>query len=55
MRIAKVTPVIATSKLKESKEFYTRHFGFDVIVENDWYILVRSRANEIGRAGVYST
>lgn len=47
MRIAKVTPVIATSKLKESKEFYTRHFGFDVIVENDWYILVRSRANEL--------
>lgn len=31
---------IITSKLHESKEFYTKNFGFKVAFENEWFILL---------------
>ena len=43
MKVKSLTPVIATYKLKESKEFYTRHLGFkpDIVVK------VKSKDSEI--------
>jgi catechol 2,3-dioxygenase-like lactoylglutathione lyase family enzyme len=45
MKIIALVPVIATYKLAESKEFYTRYLGFEPIFENDWYIQLRSSGN----------
>lgn len=38
MTINSLYPVIASEKLQESKDFYTRYFPFEVTFENDWYI-----------------
>jgi len=38
MKLNTIYPVIATTKLKESRDFYTRHFGFIVVFENEWYV-----------------
>ena len=38
MELASFYPVIGTSRLRESLEFYTRHFGFEVTFEADWYV-----------------
>lgn len=29
---------ISTRKLQESKEFYMKYLGFELVFENDWYI-----------------
>jgi catechol 2,3-dioxygenase-like lactoylglutathione lyase family enzyme len=42
MKIRSLTPVIATDKLSESRDFYTRFLGFKPIFENDWYVQLRS-------------
>lgn len=42
MELKSLTPVIATEKLTESRDFYTHYLGFKVIFENDWYIQLRS-------------
>lgn len=34
-------PVICTSRLRESHEFYVRHFGFAATFEADWYVGLR--------------
>jgi len=34
-------PVIATSRLREAHEFYTRLFGFGTTFEADWYVSLR--------------
>ncbi|MCT2591974.1 VOC family protein [Streptomyces sp. N2-109] len=34
-------PVICTSDVTESRAFYTRHFGFEVVFEADWYVSLR--------------
>ncbi|MEU1278580.1 VOC family protein [Streptomyces sp. NPDC005805] len=34
-------PVIGTAALAESRDFYTRLFGFEVTFEADWYISLR--------------
>ncbi|PKA14856.1 VOC family protein [Leptospira haakeii] len=36
----KLNPGIVTSKLKETKEFYIGKLGFQIVFENDWYILL---------------
>lgn len=42
MNVRSLTPVIATDRLADSREFYEKHLGFQVIFENDWYIQMRS-------------
>jgi len=37
-RIIKCYPTIVTDKLQSSREFYTRHFGFNTVFENEWYL-----------------
>ncbi|GLF93157.1 VOC family protein [Streptomyces yaizuensis] len=34
-------PVIATSRIEESKDFYTRLMGFGITFEADWYVSLR--------------
>ncbi|MDR3562543.1 MAG: VOC family protein [Negativicutes bacterium] len=38
MQIKRVDTTISTRKLKESKEFYMRYFGFQLVYESDWYV-----------------
>jgi len=41
-------PGFNTTKLTESKAFYTQHFGFEVIFEDDWFILLKRGDYELG-------
>ncbi|GAA2778133.1 VOC family protein [Streptomyces showdoensis] len=34
-------PVLATRDVAASREFYTRHLGFEVTFEADWYVSLR--------------
>ncbi|MFF9055199.1 VOC family protein [Streptomyces erythrochromogenes] len=34
-------PVLATGDVAASRDFYTRHFGFEVTFEADWYVSLR--------------
>ncbi|MEU9607247.1 VOC family protein [Streptomyces sp. NPDC048057] len=34
-------PVICASDVAASRDFYTRHFGFEVTFEADWYVSLR--------------
>lgn len=36
--LTSLCPVICTSRLEESREFYTHLFGFKVTHETDWYV-----------------
>lgn len=36
-----------TSKLQECKSFYTQHFGFEVIYEAEWFVLLRKGPYEL--------
>jgi len=38
MNLSSMYPVIGTVALQETKNFYVKHFGFDVSFEADWYI-----------------
>ena len=49
MKIKRVDSTISTNKLQESKEFYIRHFGFELVYESDWYIeLIKPELPTIG-------
>ncbi|MYR41832.1 VOC family protein [Streptomyces sp. SID5910] len=41
MRITSLYPVICTSKLQESRHFYTEFLGFETTFEADWYLSLR--------------
>ncbi|NNH74922.1 glyoxalase/bleomycin resistance/extradiol dioxygenase family protein [Nocardia uniformis] len=41
MKLTSFYPVIGTSRIQESRDFYTRLFGFDVTFEADWYVSLR--------------
>jgi catechol 2,3-dioxygenase-like lactoylglutathione lyase family enzyme len=38
MKIKRVDSTFSTTKLQESKEFYMRYFGFELVYESDWYV-----------------
>jgi catechol 2,3-dioxygenase-like lactoylglutathione lyase family enzyme len=42
MAINSLYPVICTDKITESKEFYIKHFNFEVTFEADWYVSLRT-------------
>ncbi|QJW47846.1 glyoxalase [bacterium BFN5] len=48
MKIKRIDATISTEKLKESKEFYMKHFGFNLVYESDWYIELLSPNLEVG-------
>lgn len=39
---------ITTHKLAESRDFYKKYLGFDVVFECDWYIHLKNGESEIG-------
>ncbi|AJQ25771.1 VOC family protein [Pelosinus fermentans] len=43
MQIKRVDSTINTNKLQESKEFYMKHFDFQLVYESDWYIELIAR------------
>ncbi|MFE6225507.1 MULTISPECIES: VOC family protein [unclassified Streptomyces] len=40
-RLTGFYPVLATRDVAASRDFYTRHLGFDVTFEADWYVSLR--------------
>lgn len=48
MKIKRIDATISTEKLKESKEFYMKHFGFKLVYASDWYIELLSPNLEVG-------
>jgi catechol 2,3-dioxygenase-like lactoylglutathione lyase family enzyme len=38
MNIKRIDATISTNKLSESRDFYIKHFGFELVYESDWYI-----------------
>jgi len=41
MMLTSFYPVICTSRLTESRDFYTRLLGFETTFEADWYVSLR--------------
>lgn len=44
MNVQGFYPVIMSGHMEESKDFYTRLFGFEVVFEADWYISLKRNA-----------
>jgi catechol 2,3-dioxygenase-like lactoylglutathione lyase family enzyme len=38
MNIKRIDATISTNKLSESRDFYIKYFGFELVYESDWYI-----------------
>ena len=43
MKINSFYPVILTNDVPRSKEFYTRHFPFDVTFDAGWYVSLKAK------------
>ncbi|MDS1269798.1 VOC family protein [Lipingzhangella sp. LS1_29] len=41
MNLASMYPVLCTSRMEESRDFYTTMLSFEVIFEIDWYVSLR--------------
>ncbi|WP_330229293.1 VOC family protein [Nocardia sp. NBC_00508] len=41
MKLGSFYPVVCTTRLAESRDFYTTWFGFEITFEADWYISLR--------------
>lgn len=39
---------VITAKLNESKDFYVRLFGCEVVIDSDWFVLLRLGQTELG-------
>ncbi len=39
---------VITEKIQESKEFYIEVFGFEVIYDSDWFVLLKSGESQLG-------
>ncbi|MFI6791411.1 VOC family protein [Nonomuraea sp. NPDC050383] len=46
MRLTSFYPVIGVTRLRESRDFYTRLFEFEVTFEADWYVSLRRRGDQ---------
>ncbi|AUS79929.1 glyoxalase [Actinoalloteichus sp. AHMU CJ021] len=43
MTLTSCYPVLCTTRLRESLDFYTLHLDFDITFESDWYVSLRHR------------
>lgn len=41
INMKRLFPITITEKLTETKDFYTKYFGFETVFEADWYIHLR--------------
>ena len=52
MTLSSFYPVLMTTRLAATRDFYVRHFGFTVTFEADWYVSLKlpdhPRAYELG-------
>ncbi len=39
---------VITIKIQESKEFYVELFGFEVIYDSDWFVLLKAGESQLG-------
>ncbi|QLY33104.1 VOC family protein [Nocardia huaxiensis] len=46
MQLSSFYPVVGTTELAASRDFYTKWFGFDITFEADWYISLRRTDGE---------
>ena len=47
MKVSSFYPVIGTKQVSESKDFYTKHFGFSVTFEAEWYVSLKKDHYEL--------
>lgn len=40
-------PVIATRQVEASRDFYNRHFGFDIVFDAGWYVSMKLGTNSV--------
>lgn len=50
MKVRDLYPLITTPRLRETRDFYTRHFGFQVAFEVSWFVYLTGPA-EAGARG----
>ena len=46
MRVTSYYPVVMTDEVAATAAFYVAHFGFRPVFEDDWYVHLRSAADE---------
>ncbi|GAA0953996.1 VOC family protein [Nonomuraea longicatena] len=47
MKLQSLYPVIGTSRIRESRDFYVNLFGFEITFEADWYVSLRRGGHEL--------
>lgn len=45
-------PITITAKINECRDFYTTHFGFNVMFENGWYVHLQQKTENATGNGV---
>lgn len=48
MHIKRMDITISTNRLRECRDFYIKHFGFELVYESEWYIELLSPALAVG-------
>ncbi|WP_194819571.1 VOC family protein [Nocardia sp. XZ_19_385] len=46
MKLTGYYPVLGTDKIAESRDFYTKWMGFEIVFEADWYVSLRRQQGE---------
>lgn len=46
MKLSSFYPVVGTTRIVESRDFYTTWFGFDITFEADWYVSLRRTGDD---------
>ncbi len=41
LELQSLYPVIQTTKVVQSRDFFVRHFGFEIAFDSDWYVSLR--------------
>lgn len=49
MRVRDLYPLITTPALFETRDFYVRHFGFDVLFEASWFVYLSGAGEDEAR------
>lgn len=47
MKLTHHTIGITTPRITESRDFYTEHFGFQVVFQSEWYIHLRHSSGQL--------
>jgi catechol 2,3-dioxygenase-like lactoylglutathione lyase family enzyme len=47
MNVKSLYPVICTSNIQASKQFYLQHFPFEISFEADWYVSLKTKTEPV--------